>query len=90
MEGSFSSPCWQYLKQIEGGDRQDIHARQIPESLCDPILLAVYHQGSLAADVPPVPHLTLASPDVTAVLCLLGILVSTNLEESCQVSIKLQ
>ena len=52
------------LQEVEGIHRSGLHARQIPEGLCDAAVIAEDDKGSLAADVPTITHLTLAAPDV--------------------------
>lgn len=77
-----------HLQDIEGCHRKAVHARDVAEGLGQPSLLPNHDQWSLAADIASVPHLSLASTDVSALLCLLNILISSHLNSGGQKSIQ--
>lgn len=53
------------LQKVERVHRGGLNSGKIPECLGDAALVTKDDERALAADVPPVTHLTLAPPDVT-------------------------
>ncbi len=53
-----------HLHQVEGCDGSCVNSRQVPEGLGNAIVIAIDHQRTLAVHIAPVPHLSLAPPDI--------------------------
>ncbi len=53
-----------HLHQVEGGHGSCVNSRQVPEGFGNAIVIAIDDQRTLAVHIAPVPHLSLAPPDI--------------------------
>lgn len=71
------------LEEVESRDGADVN-RETTEGLDDTVILVVDNKGTLAGNVTAVTHLALSGADLTGIVGVSGILISSNGLESSQ------